>query len=328
MSYVVAIDLGGTKIDLGLIAPNNAIIARQRIVADTHEGAEKVIARIVDEINVLKRELPPGQTMFAVGMCAPGPLDFETGTLKDPPNIPGLHHAPLAAMLSKKLGVPVKLEHDAKAAALGEYHYGAGRGRGDKKHRHMVYIVAGTGVGGAMIDDGKLIRGVQNSAGEIGHISLDRHGMVCNCGSRGCAQTYIAGPYLVERYKKLAGEKGSRGEGEKNPFPHSPVLPLSRSALTGEDIAQLASQGDEVAQQVLLEAGEALGLLVATLAVTLDVELYVLGGSIAKLGDTLLKPAREIAPKYMLSSLASRVRIELAHLQGDEALLGCAYLVR
>jgi glucokinase len=323
MNYVVAIDLGGTKIDLGLIAPDNTIVARQRIVANTHEGAERVVTRVIEQIDLLKNHLPKDQALTAVGICAPGPLDHESGTLKDPPNIPGLHHAPLAAMLSKKLGVPVKLEHDAKAAALGEYHYGAGRG-----HKHMVYIVAGTGVGGAMIDDGKLIRGVQNSAGEIGHISLDRHGMVCNCGSRGCAQTYIAGPYLVERYKKLAGEQGSRGAGEKNPFPRSPALPLSRSALTGEDIAQLASQGDEVAQQVLLEAGEALGLLVATLAVTLDVELYVLGGSIAKLGDTLLKPAREIAPKYMLSSLANRVRIELAHLQGDEALLGCAYLVR
>jgi glucokinase len=325
MSYVIAIDLGGTKIDLGLIAPDNTIVARQRIVADTHEGAERVVTRVIEQIDVLKKDLPSGQSVSAVGICAPGPLDFESGTLKDPPNIPGLHHAPLAAMLSKKLGVPVKLEHDAKAAALGEYHYGAGRGHGNEKPRHMVYIVAGTGVGGAMIDDGKLIRGVQNSAGEIGHISLDRHGMVCNCGSRGCAQTYLAGPYLVERFLQKAESRKQRAEGKNHKLSVLGSLP---SALTGEDIAHFAKQGDEIAQQVLHEAGEALGLLVATLAVTLDVELYVLGGSIAKLGDTLLNPAREIAPKYMLSSLASRVRIELAHLQGDEALLGCAYLVR
>jgi glucokinase len=321
--YIVAIDLGGTKIDLGLIAPDNTIVARKRIDANTFDGIDSVLTRMQEQIELLKERLPNGQTISALGMCAPGPLDHITGTLKDPPNI-GLQHVPIGPMLQEKLGVPVKLEHDAKAAALGEFHYGAGRG-----HKHMVYIVAGTGVGGAMIDDGKLIRGVQNSAGEIGHISLDRNGMVCNCGSRGCAQTYIAGPYLVERYKaKIEGEKRSRGAGEKKLFPLSPFLPFSPSDLTGEDIANLARQGDEVAKEVLREAGEALGLLVANLAVTLDVELYVLGGSVAKLGDLLLEPARNIAPKYMLSSLRSRVKIELSQLQGDEALLGCAYLVR
>jgi glucokinase len=316
--FVVAIDLGGTKIDLGLIAPDNTIVGRKRIAANTFDGIDTVIARMREQIDLLRVHLPKGQSISAVGMCAPGPLDHMMGTLKDPPNI-GLQHVPIGPMLQEKLGVPVKLEHDAKAAALGEYHYGAGRG-----HKHMVYIVAGTGVGGAMIDDGKLIRGVQNSAGEIGHISLDRNGMVCNCGSRGCAQTYLAGPYLVERYgERKKEERGKR----KEENPHS-SLAIPHSSLTGEDIPHLASQGDEVAKQVLHEAGEALGLLVATLAVTLDVELYVLGGSVAKLGDLLLEPARNIAPKYMLSSLAPRVKIELSQLQGDEALLGCAYLAR
>jgi glucokinase len=316
MGYVIGIDLGGTKIDFGLIAPDNTILARRRIDANTFDGADAVLSRMQEQIDLLREHLPTGQTISAVGMCAPGPLDHITGTLKDPPNI-GLQHIAIGPMLQEKLSVPVKLEHDAKAAALGEYHYGAGRG-----HKHMVYIVAGTGVGGAMIDDGKLIRGVENSAGEIGHISLDRNGMTCNCGSRGCAQTYIAGPYLVERYKAKI-EKEKRGRGRRGESSES-----SSADLTGEDIANLAGQGDEAAKAVLHEAGEALGLLVANLAVTLDVELYVLGGSVAKLGDLLLEPARDIAPKYMLSSLKSRVKIELSQLQGDEALLGCAYLVR
>jgi glucokinase len=272
-----------------------------------------VMVRICEQIDLLREHLPAGQTISAVGMCAPGPLDHITGTLKDPPNI-GLQHVPIGPMLQEKLGVPVKLEHDAKAAALGEFHYGAGRSVKNQPCKHMVYIVAGTGVGGAMIDDGKLIRGVQNSAGEIGHISLDRNGMVCNCGSRGCVQTYLAGPYLVERYRGKRKEEREKEE--------------MQATLIGEDIAHLAKQGDKAAKEVLQEAGEALGLLVANLAVTLDVELYVLGGSVANLGNLLLGPAREIAPKYMLSSLANRVKIELSHLQGNEALLGCAYLVR
>ncbi len=319
MSYIIGIDLGGTKIDLGLIAPDNKVVVRKRIAANTFDGVDVVITRMCEQIDLLKEHLPKGQNVSAVGMCAPGPLDHITGTLKDPPNI-GLQHVPIGPMLQEKLGVSVKLEHDAKAAALGEYHYGAGRG-----HKHMVYIVAGTGVGGAMIDDGKLIRGVQNSAGEIGHISLDRNGMVCNCGSRGCVQTYLAGPYLVERFLQKAESRRQRAE-SKNP--KLSMFNSPSSALTGEDIATLARQGDEAAKEVLREAGEALGLLVANLAVTLDVELYVLGGSVANLGNLLLEPARAIAPKYMLSSLANRVKIELSHLQGDEALLGCAYLAR
>ena len=221
-------------------------------------------------------------------------------------------------MLQEKLGVPVTLEHDAKAAALGEYHYGAGRGQ-----KNMIYIVAGTGVGGAMIENGELIRGVQNAAGEIGHITLDRHGMVCNCGSRGCSQTYIAGPYLVERYKgKVMSDEGKVEENTH----HSPLT--THHSLTGEDIANLAKQGDLTAQEVMREAGEALGVMIAILAVTLDSELYVLGGSVAKAGDLILQPAREIAPKYALSSIAPRIKLVVSSLGDDAPLLGCAYLAR
>jgi glucokinase len=310
MSYVIGIDLGGTKIELGLIAPDNGVLARKRIPANTFDGVEVVIARMCEQIEILKTHLPDGEKLAAIGICAPGPLDNVTGMLKDPPNI-GLQYVPLGPMLSKSTGLPVALEHDAKAAALGEYHYGAGRGQ-----KNMVYIVAGTGVGGAMIENGQLIRGVQNAAGEIGHITLDKNGMVCNCGSRGCAQTYIAGPYLVKRFnKKLAGE-------------HISLPPISSVDLTGEDIAKFAHQGDATAQEVMREAGEALGLMIAILAVSLDSELFVLGGSVAKARNLILEPAREIAPKYALSSIAPRIKLALSSLGDDAPLLGCAYLAR
>ena len=326
MSYVIGIDLGGTKIELGLIAPDNTVIARKRIAAQTEEGATRVTERILEVIRDLELSLPRGEQLAAVGICGPGPLDNETGTFRDPPNIPGLHHAPLGPMLAEKLGVPVTLEHDAKAAALGEYHYGAGRGQ-----KNMVYIVAGTGVGGAMIENGQLIRGVQNAAGEIGHITLDRNGVVCNCGSRGCSQTYIAGPYLAKRYEEKQDketrdkETRDKGQGEKSP---SLLSAVSQSALTGEDIANLAKQGDNVAQEVMCEAGEALGVMIAILAVTLDSELYVIGGSVAKAGDLILQPARDIAPQYALSSIAPRIKIVASSLGDDAPLLGCAYLAR
>jgi glucokinase len=189
--------------------------------------------------------------------------------LLDPPNIPGLHHTPLAALLSARLGVPVRIDHDAKATGLGEYHYGAGRGE-----RSMVYMIVGTGVGIAIIADGDIYRGLHNSAGEFGHTTMDRFGAVCSCGSRGCVETYMSGPWLARRYAAA-----QRGE--------APTLETV-TTLGGQEIAALAQQGDPLALRVITEAGEALGAAIATLAMTLDIDCYVIGGSVAHCGELLL----------------------------------------
>ncbi|MBW7882595.1 MAG: ROK family protein, partial [Caldilineaceae bacterium] len=191
-SWVVGADLGGTKIRLGLVGPDDRIVAVRQIPTRAEAGPADVVARIGDAVDELARTMPADGKIAGMGICSPGPVDHETGTIIDPPNIQGLHHTPLRQLLEERLGVPVALEHDAKAAALGDYYFGAGRGE-----RSMVYIVVGTGVGAAIILDGQLYRGAHNSAGEIGHTTLDRHGDRCSCGSRGCVETYLSGPWLA-----------------------------------------------------------------------------------------------------------------------------------
>lgn len=309
--WVVGVDLGATKIALGLIEPADRIAAYRRIPTSAHEGPQAVVERIAQSVAELGRELPDGMRIATLGICSPGPVDHQTGMLIDPPNLSGLHNAPLRQMLTERLSLPVVLEHDAKAAALGEFHYGAGRGE-----RSMVYIIVGTGVGAAIIIDGQLYRGAHNSAGEVGHITLDQHGELCPCGSRGCVETYAAGPWLARRYQRALERKGQRRRHEAQP------------PITGELVARLAEQGDTLAMQIMTEAGKALGVAVASMVMIMDIDLYVVGGGVAQSGDLLLEPARKTVPHYSYQSVGSRVRIVATELGDDGPILGCGWLAR
>lgn len=307
-NWVIGIDLGATKIALGLIDPANQITARRRIPTNAPDGPELAVERMVASIAELRESLPPGEQIAAIGICSPGPIDHKTGTIVDPPNLTGWRNVPLQQMLTDRLNLPVMLEHDAKAAALGEFHYGAGQ-----NERSMVYIVAGTGVGAAIIIDGQLYRGMHNFAGEVGHITIDRHGEPCGSGVRGCVQGYLCGPALARNYQKLLVQnEGSGGEQQ----------------VTGEQVAHLAAAGNDLALQVMTQAGEALGIAAASMAMILDIELYVVGGSVVKAGELLLEPARKIMPHYCFESVAAKTRIEPVALGDDSPLLGCAWLAR
>ncbi|MCD6287446.1 MAG: ROK family protein [Anaerolineae bacterium] len=313
--WVIGVDLGGTKIALGLIDPQDRIVTQQRIATAAEEGPVTTVARIAVAVEVLSRHLPAGASVDALGICTPGPVNHVTGMLIDPPNLPGLHNAPLRDTLSARLGIPVCLEHDAKAAALGEFHYGAGRGE-----RSMVYIVVGTGVGSAIILDGHLYRGAHNSAGEIGHTMFDPDGDLCACGSRGCVETHLAGPWLARRYKRARRCEPALGRAVS--------APEGDTTITGEGVARRAQNGDKLAQQVMTGAGKALGVAVATMAMVLDVDFYVIGGSVSKAGELLLAPARETMPHHCYKSVGRRVRIVASELGDDGPILGCGWLAR
>jgi glucokinase len=305
---VVGIDLGGTKTALGLIGPDNQVVARRRMPTEAQQGLAPVVERIVLAVTDLQRQIHSGARVSAVGICSPGPVDHLSGMLLDPPNLPALHNAPLRQALSDRLELPVTLEHDAKAAALGEYHFGAGRGE-----RGMVYIVLGTGVGGAIVVDGRLYRGLHNSAGEIGHITLDREGDLCSCGCRGCVETFVSGPALARRYLRLVEKSG---------------VSLSPEPVTGETVANRAREGDERARQIMVEGGEALGVAIASAAMLLDVDLFVIGSSVARAADLLLGPARRTLPTCSYCSVSARTRIAVTELWGDGPILGCGWLAR
>ena len=196
--------------------------------------------------------------------------------------------------------MPVALDHDAKAAALGEFHFGAGRD-GDS----MIYIVIGTGVGAAIIYQGKLIYGEGNSAGESGHMTVDPKGHPCHCGSRGCLETYASGPALAKHYAAASGQ-----------------------TVTGAEVTKRAMAGDEIALDVLAAAGRALGIAIASLAMTVNIERFVIGGSVAQAGDLLLDAARESLKQYSFKAVSAKVKVSATRLGEDAPILGAAWLAR
>jgi len=298
MSQVIGIDLGGSKIALGLVNPRDEIVARRRIDTESEAGLASVIERIAVEVEALKATLPAGGRVEAVGIGAPGPVDHVSGDLLTLVNLPGISNSPFRRVLQERLSLPVALDHDAKVAALGEFHYGAGRER-----ESMIYIVIGTGVGAAIIYQGELIYGESNSAGESGHMTVDPNGHQCHCGSRGCLETYASGPALAKHYAAAAGE-----------------------IISGADVTERAQAGDVIARDVLASAGTALGIAIASLAMTLNIEQFVIGGSVAGAGDLLLDPARESLKDYSFQAVSARVKVTASEMGEEAPILGAAWL--
>ena len=304
--WVIGADLGATKIALGLISPEDKIVATRRIPTESQRGPANAVQRMVQAVREMEAEA--GARAAALGLCSPGPVDHVDGLIVDPPNLyPSWHHQPLRQMLVDALRIPVILEHDAKAAGLGEYHFGAGRGA-----RDMVFIIVGTGVGAAIILDGQLYRGRHNSAGEVGHVTINRFDRPGTSGVPGNVESYISGPALVANFLNREGARRAKQDLQIN----------------GEFITQLAQQGDPNALAVFADAGDALAACVATVAMMMDIDLFVVGASVSKAGDLLLAPARAAVHKYGFKSVTDRIRIEVTQLHDSGAILGCGWQAR
>ena len=301
VDWVVGIDLGASKISCAVVSPSNEMVARAGLETRAADGPEVVTKRIGEAVRGLLADTPGDARIGRVGVCSPGPLDHERGILYDPPNLTGWRNVPFAAMLSEEIGLPVALEHDAKATALAEYRLGAGRGA-----RSMALIIVGTGIGAAIILDGKLYRGQRNSAGEIGHVTVDLNGPICTCGSNGCVESYAGGPAIMRSYT------------------YATRIPVGSAA----DVVAAAEHGDPVAQRVFLDAGRALGAGIATVAMLMDVDTFILFGGVAKAGEILFAPTRDAVSKYSYKSVSKRIHIKGCELCDDAGVLGAALVAR
>ncbi len=305
--WVVGVDLGATKIAAGLVTPENEIAKKLYVETGVGQGPQAVVERIANCVEQLQAALPAQARMAAIGVCCPGPLDHATGMVLDPPNMTGWVDVPLQKMLEARLGLPAPIEHDAKAAALGEFYFGAGRDSND-----MIFIVVGTGVGAAIIINGQLYRGPTNSAGEVGHITVDMNGPACSCGSNGCLEGFVAGPDLVDRFREAAEAQNV-------------ALPAE---IEGVMVAELAAQGQPQALQVFEKAGQALGAGIAATAHLFDISLYIIGGSVVKAGDLLLRPTRQAVRYRAYDSIGPRITVVASPLGDDAPILGMAQIAR
>jgi glucokinase len=248
--------------------------------------------------------------IIAAGVGCGGPLDPKTGMIMEPPNLPGWVDVPLVKILQDALGIPVYLDNDANAAALGEHRFGAGRGV-----ENMVYLTISTGIGGGIIIGNKLYQGQNGNAGEIGHMSLAINGRPCNCGSRGCLEAYASGTNIAARAREAVGA------GEKSLLTE---LAGSPDNISGETIMAAMQAGDSVATRIWDETMEILGAGIANVINIFNPQRVVLGGGITNFGDLLFGPIRRIALSRAMGPLAQVAEIVPAQLGGQVGVLGAA----
>lgn len=309
--YVLGIDIGGTKVAVGLVSSEGEVIGSKRMPTRAEEGPSRVIERFVElcRKSVAKAGVD-WQDIHAVGVGCGGPLDPCRGLIQSPPNLPGWDNIPLVEQLQGEFDIPVYLDNDANAAALGEHRFGAGRGVAN-----MVYMTVSTGVGGGVIADGRLLRGENGNAAELGHLSVVWDGRPCLCGSRGCLEAYASGTAIAARAQELVLG-----------HPESLLRTLVSSAeeITAKTVAQALEQGDPVAEELWQETTEILGAGVANVISAFNPRLVVLGGGITNFGARLFDPVRRIAKSRLMPSLAAVVDIVPAELGDEVGVVGAA----
>lgn len=306
-TYVISIDIGGTKSAVSLVSLSGQVLRREseptrpteRTPFETLESLVTLTKEIIVQSGIAKENL------IGVGVSAGGPLDRETGTLLSPPNLPGWEAVPVKCVFEELLNLPVRVENDANATALAEWHYGAGRGA-----RNIVFMTIGTGIGAGLILDGKLYHGTNDLAGELGHQTILMNGPPCLCGKRGCLEALASGPAIA----RLARESMMYGR-------HKRVLALAGgnpNHITATHVVDAAKKGDPFALGILEEAGTYLGVGLANTIMMLNPEKIILGTLVVHAGDLLLTPARAAIAEYAWKRAAERCEIMPAAL-GDRA---------
>lgn len=265
-------------------------------------GLERLI-RVIEEV------WPQNDSVAAIGLGSPGPLDPHTGYLLAPPNNPEWHNFPLAPKVAQHFGVSTYLDNDANLAGLGEYRYGAGKG-----HHHVLYITVSTGIGGGVITDDRLLQGYHGLAAELGHSIVDPNGPPCSCGFNGHLESFASGPAIV-KYVLGELEKGTTS-----------ILKPDAS-MTARDVAEAAKQGDALANQAYQRAGDYLGIGVASFLHAFDPSIVIFGGGVSQVGHLLFDPfeaslkRRVFHPRYLEGLVITRAKL------GDDAgLLGARAL--
>jgi len=304
------IDLGGTKILALLLDEQGDVVYRSETATQAHEGAEAVIGRMV---GLIKDSLTSERELASIGVATAGTLNAREGIVAYAANL-GWNDIPLGKRLEEEFGVPVSLENDANAAAYGEWAAGAGKGT-----QNCVYVTVSTGIGAGIVSSGRLIRGRDNSAGELGHITVDMNGPRCTCGNVGCLELYASGTAIARNAGKLAAE-----------YPEKAAALLGKAggaALTSRHVAEAAAEGDELSQRVLREAGQALGNGMVTIIHVMNPEVVVIGGGAANIGAALFDPMHEAIADHCISSMAAGVRFVSPTLGKEAGAVGAALLV-
>jgi glucokinase-like ROK family protein len=313
--HVLVADLGATSIDVAVTTLDGRILAHRGEPAEIASGPDVVLGR-VDELFaqlMAPRLRLPGR-LWGVGVGVPGPVEFRSGRPISPSIMPGWDGHPVRDRFADRYGAPVWVDNDVNVLALGEWRSGVAAG-----HDNVVVVKIGTGIGAGIISDGRLHRGAQGSAGDVGHIHVsDDPSVVCRCGNTGCLEA-LAGGEAIGRDGQAAARAATS--------PRLREVLESRGAVTAEDVAWAASLGDPVAAALLGEAGRRVGLMLASVVNFFNPSLVVIGGGVAQSGDALLAAIREVVYGRGLPLATRDLQVQRSSLGSLGGVIGASAMV-
>ena len=313
MAQRIGIEVGGTNVKIALVSDKGKIIYSNSIPTRAEMGYEHTINSMKDAVrDLLKETKMKPSDIEGMGFGFPGQIDCKKGVVRLAPNIPGWVNIPIASIMEKEFGIPTRVDNDVRTATLGELNYGAGIGC-----ENLVCITVGTSIGSGLVVNGKLVRGANNAAGELGHIKLNMQGgPLCGCGDRGCLEAYASGPSIVA----LAEEYIKGGKSTK-------YRELANPDITPYIVAVAAKEGDPVARQIFRIMGEYIGMGLVSVVNLLNPEKIIIGGGVADAGDILFDPIKETIAKRAMT-IQKEVEIVPAQLGNTAGVIGASLLIK
>lgn len=308
-NYLFGVDIGGTTVKIGLFNIEGELLEKWEITTRTDDGGAYILSDIAASVNAKMEEKGIDKSdVKGVGMGVPGPVK-EDGTVVKCVNLGwGVFNA--AEELGELLGLPVKVGNDANMAALGEFWQGGG-----KEYQNVVMVTLGTGVGGGIIINGKILAGVNGAGGEIGHMTIDLNEQdACNCGKKGCLEQYASATGIVRLANRAlqASDKPSKLREVKY--------------ISAKEIFDAAKSGDDIALDLVEEHGKRLGYALANIACVVDVDAFVIGGGVSRAGQILIDTTKKYFQQYAFHACRNTV-FELATLGNDAGMFGGAAAV-
>jgi glucokinase len=313
--YSIGIDIGGTKILAGIVSRSGKVIYRETIPTprENREGIFYRLHQLIRSHTKVAEE--NGMKLQGIGVGTAGQIDFERGrVLSGTTNIVDWNDVPLRDELGKHSSLPIWVDNDVNAVALAEHRLGAARGEA-----HVICLTLGTGVGGGIITDGRLIRGSWGGASELGHVSIDLNGPKCNCGFQGCLETYASGTGIARIMReKLAAHIGIES-------PASLLYQQNPSLITSHLVFQWMKEGDKLAQEAVQEMIRALSFGLISFIHTFNPTMVILGGGMMKNGEWIREAVEKQVRTLGIRSLVAPVKIRTAELGSEAGLIGAAY---
>lgn len=305
----IGVDLGGTNVRAGAITPAGVLLASQTAPIDALAGPEAGLGKIAGLIEAVSAAAT-GRPLLGIGIGSTGPLDLERGAIQNPYTLPGWEDVSIVAPLQERFGVPVALENDADAAALGEAWMGAGGGA-----QRLMMVTIGTGVGTGLVIDGRIYRGVGNAHPEGGHILLLPGGPECYCGARGCWESLVAGPSIA------------RTACEHPRLKSSALYTLCEGDLERIDAALVfaaARQGDPLANELVDQTATFIGLGLVTIMMLTLPDCIILTGGVLRSYDLMEGRIQAVIARHNVIIPAGQVRLRLAALGQQAGMFGAA----